>query len=117
MMGGKGDDILQGGMGDDTLKGGHGDDTFVFSDSDFGGAAWTDTVDGQGDAGNPASDFDMIDLSSVSQGWVLEVDGQGQVAASGDNPSEYTNGDDFSGSITFDDGSTVAFESIEKVDW
>lgn len=120
VMGKKGDDWIEGGLGDDTLKGGHGDDTFAFSDADFDGNAWTDTVDGQGTNGKaPASDYDTIDLANVTQGWTLEVDGAGAgvEASSGDNPSQYTNGADFSGTITFDDGSTVVFDNIEKVDW
>jgi len=43
--------------------------------------------------------------------------GPGVEASSGDHPSQYTNGGEFSGTITFDDGSTVVFDNIEKVDW
>jgi hypothetical protein len=89
VMGKKGDDWIEGGLGDDTLKGGHGDDTFAFTDGDFDGNAWTD-VDGAG-AGAEATNLT--------------------------NPTEYTNGGEFSGSITFDDGSTIVFDNIEKVDW
>ncbi|NKB48616.1 MAG: hypothetical protein GKS02_04530 [Alphaproteobacteria bacterium] len=120
MFGNLGNDVIQGGLGDDTMEGGHGDDTFLFSDTDFDGNAWTDSVDGQGTPGKaPMSDYDTIDLTGVTQGWSLEVDGAGAGAEATNltNPSEYTNGGEFSGTITFDDGSTVVFDNIEKVDW
>ncbi len=114
LTGAGGDDTLIGGLGNDTLSGGAGDDTFTFSDADFNGAAWTDTVDGSAEAG----DMDVIDLTGVSQGWTLEVDGAGAgvEASAGDKPSFYY-GDEMSGTITFDDGSTIAFDNIEKIDW
>ena len=119
LTGGAGDDTIQGGIGDDIMRGGHGDDTFVFSDGDFGIQAWTDTVDGQGTDGHPESDYDTIDLTNVTQGWTLEVDGAGEgpEATNLSDPSQYTNGGEFSGTITFDDGSAVVFDNIEKVDW
>ncbi|MCZ6455149.1 MAG: hypothetical protein O6909_13005, partial [Alphaproteobacteria bacterium] len=102
-----------GGIGDDTMIGGLDNDDFSFSDSDFNGTSWTDSVDGG--AGNA----DTIDLSNVTQGWTLDVMGEGAgfEAVSGDNPSQYTNGGEFSGTIEFADGSTIVFENIEKVDW
>lgn len=120
MMGKKGDDQLEGGLGDDTLKGGHGDDTFIFTDADFDGNAWTDVVDGQGQNGKTKSDYDTVDLTNVTQGWTLEVDGAGAGAEATDatNPSFYTEGGaEFSGTITFDDGSTIEFQNIERIDW
>jgi hypothetical protein len=120
IMGKKGDDWLEGGLGDDTLEGGHGDDTFAFSNADFDGNGWTDVVDGQGQNGNPASDYDTIDLSSVTQAWTLEVDGAGAGAESTNltSPQEYTQGGaEFSGTISFADGSEIVFDNIEKVDW
>ncbi len=120
IMGKKGDDWLEGGLGDDTLKGGHGDDTFAFSDGDFDGNAWTDVVDGQGQSGKASSDYDTIDLSNVTQGWTLEVDGGGAGAEAThlSNPTQYTEGGgEFSGTITFADGSEIVFDNIEKVDW
>ena len=112
--------MLDGGQGNDILNGGAGDDTFIFSDSDFGAAAWTDVVDGQGVTGNPTTGFDTIDLSDVSQGWSLDIDGAGAGAEATNltDPSEYAEGGaEFSGTISFDDGSTVVFDNIEKVDW
>lgn len=114
ITGAAGDDILTGGLGHDTLSGGTGDDSFIFTDSDFNGATWTDTVDGFAEAG----DADVIDLTGVTQGWTLEVDGAGAgVEASSDDKKTLYNGDDMSGTITFEDGSTIAFDNIEKVDW
>ena len=114
LTGAGGDDTLTGGLGSDTLSGGAGDDSFVFSDGDFDGTSWTDTIDGLAEGG----DQDVIDLRDVSQGWTLEVDGAGAgvEASAGDKPSFY-NGDEMSGTITFDDGSTIAFDNIEKIDW
>lgn len=115
LVGAGGDDTLTGGYGSDTMSGGTGDDTFLFTDSDFDGSnGWVDTVDGYAEGG----DLDVIDLTGVSQGWTLEVDGAGAgvEASAGDNPSKYT-GDDMSGTITFDDGSMIDFQNIEKVDW
>ena len=114
ITGGDGKDTLSGGIGDDTMSGGDNNDEFYYSDSDFDGiGAWTDAVDGG------AGSMDVIDLSDVTQGWTLEVDGAGPgvEASSGDNPSHYTDAGGFSGTITFDDGSTVVFDNVEKVDW
>lgn len=114
LTGAGGDDTLTGGLGNDTMSGGTGDDSFVFTDGDFNGVAWTDTVDGFAEGG----DTDVIDLTGVTQGWTLEVDGAGAgvEATDADNPSFY-NGDEMSGTITFADGSEIVFENIEKVDW
>ena len=113
IVGGDGQNTLSGSLGDDTMIGGSDNDEFNFSDNDFNGGVWTDVVDGGADA------MDVIDLSDVTQGWTLEVvgEGPGPEASSGDNPSHYTDTDGFSGTITFDDGSTVVFDNIEKVDW
>lgn len=116
ILAGKGDDIIEGGAGNDTMLGGLGDDQFVFTDSDFDGGGWTDVVNGHGDSGKQSSGYDTIDLTQVTDGWTLEIDGQGQ-EINGDGPSEYAAGEDFSGSITFEDGSSIVFENIEKVDW
>ncbi len=114
LTGAGGDDTLTGGRGADTMSGGTGDDSFIFTDADFGGGAWTDAVDGFAEGG----DADVIDLTGVSQAWTLEVDGAGAgVEASSSDKKSFYNGDDMSGTITFDDGSTIAFENIEKVDW
>lgn len=115
ISGGAGDDDITGGLGNDTLSGEAGDDNFIVLDSDFDGAAWTDQIDGG------AGDRDVIDLSNVTQGWTLQVDGAGPgvEASAGDKPSFYTEpgNAEFSGTITFDDGSEIAFDNIEKIDW
>ena len=74
-------------------------------------------VNGHGDSGKQSSGYDTIDLTQVTEGWTLQIDGQGQEIASGDGASEYAAEDDFGGTITFEDGSTIVFENIEKVDW
>ena len=111
ILGGSGNDILRGGAGNDTLDGGRGDDYFVFGAGDFEGGAWTDAIDG-------GANRDTIDLRHVEQDWTLSIDGQGEVASSdGGGQSHYVDADGFSGSIEFDDGSTVTFQNVEKVDW
>ena len=103
---------MSGGRGDDTMTGDLGNDEFAFSDSDFGGGVWTDVVDGG--AGNA----DTIDLSNVTQGWSLDVDSDLTIEATeASNPSQYADAGGISGTITFDDGSTITFDNIEKVDW
>lgn len=57
-------------------------------------------------------------LGQVTQDWTETTDGQDDVASSADNgPSKSADGEVLDGSIQFDDGSTVTFQNIEKVDW
>ena len=111
--GGDGNDMLIGGLGNDTLVGGEGDDMAIFNafdgnDSFDGGAGggWTDVI--QLDAsGDPNADPDNP--------WTIEVDG---------NVVDYDVADgalnldpDSSGVITMEDGSQMAFQNVEQIQW
>jgi VCBS repeat-containing protein len=111
LYGGEGDDTIAGGSGNDRAWGGDGNDTYVvnpFDGSDYfhggNGGGWTDAVDV---SANIAADPDSP--------WTVEVGGA-QVQyelASGAlelNP-------DTSGVITFGDGSELAFDGLEKIEW
>jgi Ca2+-binding RTX toxin-like protein len=109
--GGKGADTISGGLGDDDMSGGLGNDRFTISNNDFDGNAWTDQI--SGDQGT-----DTIDISAVDQGWTLTVDGSDDPIVSGETAlSEYTEGGAFSGVVDFDDGSSVVFDGVERVEW
>jgi Ca2+-binding RTX toxin-like protein len=107
--GGRGDDTLIGGEGRDVMDGGAGDDLFVFgpgsgNDVAHGGAGWLDTVQLQGADGGPLNaDSFSIELS------------QGTIEQRADDYVRLS--DDASGTITMDDGSTLQFDGIERIDW
>jgi len=106
---GAGDDVIDSGAGDDNVMGGAGDDLFIFGAGDGGdffqgGDGWSDTVQLEDVSGGPGGD----------SGWTLEVD---------DNAG-YTQTEDgiefdaeASGIITLEDGSELAFEGVEKLEW
>jgi hypothetical protein len=108
LHGGYGDDTLVGGQGDDVLDGGRGDDLFIFgagdgSDSISGGQGWLDTIHLEDVAGGPSDG-----------GWALELD-SGTIE---EQASDYVRlSDGASGSITFDDGSQIDFDGIERIEW
>ena len=108
--GGAGDDILNGGAGDDRLYGGDGNDIYIGAsggDDYFdGGKGWTDVI--QLDAG--ASDSLANDTP-----WVVTV--AGQTIEYQLETGELELGQDVSGDITFDDGSALQFENVEKLIW
>jgi Ca2+-binding RTX toxin-like protein len=112
MVGGAGDDALIGGGGDDRMYGGDGNDAFtVFeaggSDIVQGGAgSWTDVINVQNAGGTGAPDAD----------WTISIDGGTDVAVSS-NAGFLDLGADRSGTITFDDGSEVSFDGIERIEW
>jgi VCBS repeat-containing protein len=103
-------DTLSGDSGDNVLEGGAGSDLFIFtegggSDTVFGGtgAGWTDTLELQdGSGGTPAGGWTY----TITQGSVTEAGADYLVLS-----------DDAAGTITLTDGSEVAFEGIERVEW
>ncbi len=110
LSGGEGNDTLAGGLGNDVLQGGEGNDLFTFSsgegnDTIYGGAGsgWTDTVE-------LGSAPDAIDGTS----WTLTLD-QGTIESQSADNIDLS--DDASGSILFEDGSSIDFYEIEQIQW
>ena len=108
LYGQDGNDTLDGGAGNDILDGGAGDDLFIFGagngvDTVHGGDGWLDAVRLQGD-GSPlgAEDF-AISLSSGS----IEDQADNYVALS----------EDAAGTVTFNDGSELHFDGLERIEW
>ncbi|VAX04078.1 Alkaline phosphatase [hydrothermal vent metagenome] len=105
-----GDDTLIGGTGNDSMFGGEGSDIFVFeanegNDTVDGGAGWTDVIQ-------------LNDVGADSQqGWTLTLDDGSMIASTDEDANEMLLSDDASGTISFDDGSTVEFDGIEKIVW
>jgi Ca2+-binding RTX toxin-like protein len=114
LHGGDGNDTIYGGLGSDTLYGNDGSDLFMFakgdgSDTIYGGAGsgWTD----------------VIRMSGVHQGYTPDAPGSdwtlhlthGSVASTDANG--VTLSQDAAGEIHFDDGNTVVFQDIERIEW
>lgn len=98
---GSGDDFIAGGSGDDTLKSGGGDDLFAGGSGDDTlqvGGNMTEEV--QHDKFNGGSGEDTLDLSEYSPE---------------DYTVEYSNDDETSGTVTFNNGSTIEFNSVENL--
>jgi Ca2+-binding RTX toxin-like protein len=107
LYGGEGADTLWGGAGNDVMTGDSGNDTFFF---DFGDGH--DVV--SGGAGWDKLDFTEIDSGSftiqLDNGWTQTVD-------VGSTPSGDVNLNDTSGTVTFNDGTKIDFDSIEEIKW
>ncbi|MSO93216.1 MAG: tandem-95 repeat protein [Rhodospirillales bacterium] len=115
LTGGDGNDTFDGGSGDDTAQGDAGNDLFIFGSGDGsdyfdGGSGWSDTIQLQDVSGGPGGD----------SGWTMHLDGAG----SGQGGASYTQTDhsivfngETSGSITLADGSELAFDNVEKIEW
>ena len=109
LQGGDGNDTFEGGAGRDVMDGGAGDDLFIFgpgggADKVSGGNGWLDSVQLQDDSGGGLSaDSFTIELTKGS----IEQQADDYVKLS----------DDASGTITLDDGSTLQFDGIERIDW
>jgi Ca2+-binding RTX toxin-like protein len=106
LYGNQGNDVLVGGLGDDMAEGGQGDDTFVFasgwgSDTFVGGGGWTDMIQLSG-----------LDSQAAYSGWTLTG---ATVTESGDDYLVLSGDSD--GTITFDDGSQLAFADVERIEW
>ncbi|PCJ83228.1 MAG: hypothetical protein COA54_15725, partial [Thiotrichaceae bacterium] len=111
LSGGAGDDVLIGGSGNDTASGGEGNDTYVmnpFDGSDYfsggEGGGWIDTID-----------VSEIAANDPDNPWTLVVDGM-QVEydlAAGAlelNPEA-------AGVVSFNDGSELSFDGVERIEW
>ncbi len=109
-----GDDTLIGGTGNDTLNGGDGNDLFIFQEGDGAdviiggsGASWTDTIELQ-DA------FGGGDLGTYGTDWTVTLS-EGTIDSHNENSIDLS--DDADGIITLQDGSTIDFTDIERIEW
>lgn len=105
--GGSGDDVLDGGTGDDVATGGSGQDMYLFREGDgvdtFHGGSGTDIIHlAAADGGVPNGEWTL----TLTSGHIDDEDGDHWHLSSG-----------ATGTITFADGSTLAFDSVERIDW
>ncbi|MEM8540490.1 MAG: hypothetical protein AAGF25_05995, partial [Pseudomonadota bacterium] len=110
MSGAAGNDIMNGGAGDDRMSGGEGDDMFIYQSGDGndvvyggGGDSWVDTLELKG-----------FDSGSMESDWTIQLDNGAIESQEGD---QLVLSDDASGSITFNDGSSIDFFEIEQIQW
>lgn len=110
LTGGAGDDTLQGLGGNDLMIGGGGSDRFVIGEADGNnkveggaGAGWTDTIQ-----------LTNADGSAVGKSWSVILN---TGAIQDDDGDTMTLSDDAAGTITLDDGSQIAFEGIERIEY
>jgi len=106
--------VLDGGLGDDTLLGGDGSDTFVFweghgADNVQGGqgASWTDNIELHDATGGS-------NIGTYGTDWTLTLS-EGSIDTQDANSITLT--DDADGTITLQDGSTIDFFDIERIDF
>jgi Ca2+-binding RTX toxin-like protein len=110
LSGGNGNDVMVGDAGDDTLSGGAGDDLFV-----FGSGAGHDVVHGGGEGWLDTLQLQNGDGSAPATGeWTLELT-SGSIEGQADHYVQLS--EDASGSITFQDGSKLDFDGIERIQW
>ena len=100
IWGHEGNDTINAGDGDDTIIGGAGSDYFNGGE----GGGWTDAID-----------LSVTATADPDNPWTVEVDGvqlQYELASGALelNP-------DTSGVITFGDGTEIAFDGLEKIEW
>jgi len=108
--GGDGNDTFYAGGGDDSFYGDAGNDIFIFGDATIEeSGSWTAQLDG-GDGD------DTLNLSGMGDSWTIHVDGGPDIVSS-DPASEYETGSELSGTVELEDGSTITFEGVEKLEW
>ena len=108
------DDIFFGRGGNDTISGGDGNDLFIFQEGDGNdtinggaGASWTDTIQLQ-------DEFGGSDLGVYGTDWTVTLT-EGTIEETNDNNLLFS--DDADGTITLEDGSSIDFTDIERIDW
>ncbi len=108
--GNAGDDTFQGLGGADTLYGGDGSDNFIVGEGDG-----NDTIDG-GAAGGWTDSITLqnADGSAVGDGWTVSLTSGTEQS---DDGSTKTFSDDAAGTITLEDGTEIAFQNIEHVEY
>jgi len=93
-----GDDIITGGLGADMMYGEGGDDTFLVGSSDEGAG---DVIVG-GNGPDETTDLDTLDLRGAGDVVIDESADENDAGAT-------------KGTVTFEDGETLAFEGIERM--
>ena len=116
VLSGAGDDTIFGGTGSDTLVGGDGNDIFVVTamqgdDTVNGGSGWIDVLELSGIGGDVTVEGQMVD----GEGWTLLLENGHSVTAETLNSLELS--PDAIGVITFDEGGTIDFTGIEKINF
>ena len=101
LIGNAGNDTLVGGTGNDVMLGGDSDDVFLLINAQLG------RDDIQGGAG-----YDTIDLTAKTQNWTVVID-KGSMTQGTDNAFDLSA--DSSGFISYEDGSQIAFQGIERL--
>lgn len=116
LYGGEGNDTLTGGAGNnDRLYGEAGDDIFIFNPGDgndraYGGSGWEDTI--------KLGDVTQAPNTGSGPGsWTLAVNGGSSYTLDAENNTIIFDHPDANGTITLDDGSTLKFQDIEKIEW
>jgi Ca2+-binding RTX toxin-like protein len=142
LFGGEGDDTLAGDAGNDILHGDEGDDVFLASSEDtsqnidymygdsgndlfvFGDFQGTANVYGNNDTtADGGSWVDVIEIdvqpstADVSGDWTLSIEGQPDQTFNPATGHGALEGGDMSGKITTDDGGTINFDDIDKIEW
>ena len=104
-------DTFTGSTDANDLTGGDGSDRFIMGE----GGSGMDTIDG-GAGGGWTDTIQLMnaDSSAVGGGWTVALT-TGSVA--GDDGSTMTLTDDAAGTITLEDGSQIAFENIERIEY
>ncbi|MEQ9123680.1 MAG: hypothetical protein RIM80_14090, partial [Alphaproteobacteria bacterium] len=110
LSGGAGDDVLVGGTGTDTMAGGDGADLFLagegFGDDTISGGVgggWTDVIQLEAADG---------DLGAFGTDWTISFT-SGGLDEAGDGYLDLT--DDSAGTIDLADGTQIAFQDIERI--
>jgi Ca2+-binding RTX toxin-like protein len=116
LHGGRDDDPISGGSGNDSLVGDSGNDTFSYAalggaDTINGGSGWTDVIELAGFGGNVT----IEDSTVEGYGWTLVFDQD--YTATAETLNSLDLGSDASGVITFDDGGTIDFTGIDKINF
>jgi hypothetical protein len=114
LSGDAGDDNMYGGIGNDFYYGGEGSDMFLYAkgsgaDQIFGGGGqgWLDTVHFTGVSSG-------LDATGHGVDWTLQIENGSILSA---DATSLTLSQDADGAIVFNDGSSVAFHDIEKIEW
>ena len=114
ISGNSSDNILIGGEGNDTLSGGDGSDLFIFQEGDGAdiinggaGSSWTDTIELQDAMGGS-------DLGTYGTDWTVTLT-EGSIEET--NSDNILFSDDADGTINLQDGSSIDFTDIERIDW